>query len=359
MKKILTILIAALALPAFSQQTKTLTADKHNEYGLVYSLPKTAVTYEITARHTIRAAGPYWQYARKYLGTDDVIREDSESWEIVSVSATTHGVSDPRKQYLMQLKPGAVTFIGVSADGMLLSINTDPAPAVPVTAYRPPRPIEKPDVRAYLQFVNEDFLSSQSAVKQAQLMQESLLEVRDARLALTRGTADVMPTDGRQLELMLESLARQETALTQAFTGVEAEETVTRKFTVIPEEEGSTVVLRVSDFAGFVDADDLSGWPLVLSVEVTELPELPVNEKGEEKRIPKDAVIYALPATASLTLSLKDDVIDRREVSLAQFGTTFGLDPKLFTDRKAPSCAIFDASTGALRKISELKLSEP
>ena len=53
------------------------------------------------------------------------------------------------------------------------------------------------------------------------MLAESLMEIRDSYLSLTRGTADNMPTDGRQLELMLNSLHDQESALTAAFTGTE------------------------------------------------------------------------------------------------------------------------------------------
>lgn len=74
--------IAALS-PATAQQTRTLTADKHNEYGLVYSLPVTSLRFAVTARQTVSHAGPYYQYAKKYIGTDKVIAEDSEKWEIV------------------------------------------------------------------------------------------------------------------------------------------------------------------------------------------------------------------------------------------------------------------------------------
>ena len=42
-----------MLLPARSQQTRLLTADKHNEYGLAYSLPVTSVRFEITARQTV------------------------------------------------------------------------------------------------------------------------------------------------------------------------------------------------------------------------------------------------------------------------------------------------------------------
>ena len=55
---------AAAALPAQAQQTKMLTADKHNEYGIVYRLPVTSVRFEVTARRTVSKAGPYYQYAK-------------------------------------------------------------------------------------------------------------------------------------------------------------------------------------------------------------------------------------------------------------------------------------------------------
>ncbi len=81
---------------------------------------------------------------------------------------------------------------------------------------------ENPDpvnIREYLQYVDEDFIASQSSVKQAQMLAENLMEIRDAKTSLTRGTAETMPTDGRQPELMLESLRHQEAAMTAAFTG--------------------------------------------------------------------------------------------------------------------------------------------
>ena len=40
---------------------------------------------------------------------------------------------------------------------------------------------------------------------------------------------------------------------------------------------------------------------------------------------------------------------------IAQFGTTFGLSPAVFTDKKAPSYAIFNPATGALETIAEIK----
>lgn len=349
--KILALLLPVLAFGANAQQTRILNADKHNEYGLVYTLPTTALRIDITARHDARRAGEYAQYAKRYVGTDKVVMEDADVWTITEVKVTPYGIPDPEQRYLMQLKPGATTYIGVSDDGMLLSINKEPsAPAVlPQTAADTQLPVY--DSREFLQYVNEDFLSSQSSVKRAQMLAESLMEVRDAKVSLTRGTAETMPTDGRQLELMLNSLAHQEEVITQAFTGWEGSETVTRSFTYLPGEDDEATLLRFSDFAGFVDSDDLRGAPVRLDLKVTQRGQLPVNAKGEEKMIPKDAVIYAIPGMAEISISHDGKKLWSNELPMAQYGTVFGLAPTLFTDKKDPSWATFDPVTGALTAI--------
>lgn len=343
-----------LAIPATAQQTRTLTADKHNEYGLVYTLPVTAVRFDVTARHTVSHAGPYFQYAKKYIGTDKVVKEDSEHWEILSVKATPVGIPDTENEYLMQLKPGALTSICVADDGMLLAINRDvDAPAAPEM---PEDTRLKSEVgpRDYLQFVNEDFLASQSSAKQAQMLSESLMEVRDAKISLTRGTAETMPTDGRQLELMLNSLSQQEASMTAAFLGTVESQNVTRSFVFTPGEPGRSVLFRMSDFAGFVAADDYSGEPVYVNVKVTRRGEMPVDDKGDEKKVPRDAVIYNIPGAATVSLSHSGKTLWSGDLECSQYGIQFGLQPTLFSDRKARSYAVFDPATGALVKIAEV-----
>lgn len=342
--------------PAIGQQTKVLTADKHNEYGLVYTLPKTALRIEVTATREVRKAGPYYQYAKKYVGTDKVVKDDAEIWTIGSVRVAPYGVPDTSTRYLMQLKPGATTFIGVADDGMLLSINTDPAD-IPEFKSSTPGGMEGEKLadKEYLQYVDEDFIASQSSAKQAQMLAESLMEIRDAKLSLTRGTADQMPTDGKQLELMLNSLSHQEAAITAAFLGNITKETVVKSYTYLPEEDGRTVLFRLSDFGGFVEPDDFSGEPVYINVSVTEEGSLPVDAKGETKKVPKDAVAYTIPGSAKITLTYKGKTLFSEDYDMAQFGVVFGLNPLLFSDKKAPSYAVFDPATGGLKEIGALK----
>ncbi len=368
MRKLFLTMLSALCagspLAAGAQQTKVLTADKHNEYGLVYSLPLTALEITVTARHDVARRGPFYQYAGKYMGTDKVITQDAESWTVTAVDVRPYGVADPEAQFLMQLKPGATTYIAVADDGMLLGINCKPeAPAAPA---KPDGPRAVVDLRStlgdgteYLQYVDEDFIASQSSAKQAQMLSESLMEVRDAKVSLTRGTADPMPTDGRQLELMLNSLAHQEEVMSRAFLGAKATETVSRTYTMTPADDGTFTLLRMSDFAGFVDADDYSGTPVKVTVKTTAEGKLPVDAKGEEKRVPKDAVMYAIPGTAKVTVEWEGRKLFEKELDFAQFGTLFGLNPLLFTDRKDPSYATFNPATGALKEIGSAAAEEP
>lgn len=342
------------ALPAGAQKTQMLTADKHNEYGLVYTLPVTAIRFDITARHTVGHAGPYYQYAKKFAGTDQVVKEDFDAWEILSVRATPYGVPDKENSFLMQVKAGAMTSICVDENGMLLAINKEVTAPAAVQAEPDTRLKADVGVRDYQKFVNEDFVASQSSAKQAQMLSESLMEVRDARVSLTRGTAETMPSDGRQLELMLNSLAQQEAAYMAAFTGAVESQTVTRTFTFLPEDAGRSILFRMSDFAGFVDADDYSGEPVYIDIEITHKPELPVDAKGKEKELPKDAVIYNLPGAAKVTLTLAGRTLWQGDVEFSQFGTQFGLQPSLFSDKKGRSFATFDPATGALTEIAEI-----
>lgn len=351
-----TALAAALLMPCavMGQQTKRLTAEKHNEYGIVYTLPVTALSVTVKARKTVTVPGPFHQYAKQCLGTSEVATTESTVWDVTDVNVEPFGIADRNEEYLMQLKPGALTYVTVGTDGMLLAINADEQPdghpaAEAVLLSTDGEADYNPN--AYLQYASEDFLASQSSLKQAQMLAESIMEVRDAKISLTRGTADNMPTDGRQLELMLQSLSHQEEVMTKAFTGNTYSQLMEATYTFIPDREGRFVVLRINDFEGFTDADDLSGEPMYITIDNIETATLPKDEKGEDKKLPKDAVIYTIPGSARVSLTWRGRQVVSRQFEMAQYGVQFGLNPLLFTDKKAPSYLIIDPATGGIRSI--------
>lgn len=351
------IITASVSIPTQAQQTKILTPDKHNDYGLVYSLPVTALKITVTAEKQTRIAGPYANYAKKYLAASSPISESGEKWTITDVRVTPVGVADPGQQYIMQLKPGATTFISVSGDGMLLSINKEEEDMSARGVVNKPK-VEKFTGKEYLQYVDEDFIASQSKAKQAEMLAESIMDVRDSYLSLTRGTADTMPVDGKQLELMLNSLKEQERAMTAAFIGCSYSETVCETFTLIPDEEGIYTPFRFSDFKGFCDAEDYAGAPVNLTLKLNSEGKIPTDNNGKDKEMPKDAVRYCVPGNASVSLSFDGKKLYSANVDFAQFGVVFGLAPNLFTDKKQPSYATFNPATGAIETLGTISARE-
>ena len=60
---------------------------------------------------TVRKAGPYYQYAQRYLSVGNPIAEDSQTWKLKSINVTSYGVPDEENRYLMQFKGGNGVFL--------------------------------------------------------------------------------------------------------------------------------------------------------------------------------------------------------------------------------------------------------
>lgn len=350
------ILLAGTAFGSRAQQTRMLSADKNTDYGIAYSLPQTALQVYVQGTVTETVPGPYYKYAERYLGKKDVNVAPSRVSDINSVDVLAYGVPGTQK-YVMQLKPGALTQICVSEDGMLTGINTS-APVPELPQYAQADDTAAPDMDEYLRYVDADFLSSLSSARQAEMLAQTIMEIRDSRLSLSRGTAETMPADGRQLELMLQSLEQQENALTRAFLGYTHTRHFSRVYSCLPDSTDSDtrmVLCRLSNEAGLIDADSYAGEPLYISIGEAAEIEWPVDAKGAPKALPKDGVMYALPASAEVSLQWRGSTLYSKQFEFAQFGRIFALDPKLFTDKKNPSQATFDAVTGALTSIQTIK----
>ena len=114
------------------------------------------------------------------------------------------------------------------------------------------------------------------------------------------------------------------------------------------------VIARLSAVDGLIDADNLAGAPITVDVKVIEQGTLPVNEKGEVKTFPKGGVAYTIPGTAAVSVNFGGNRVASQQVSLAQLGIVFGLNPALFTDKKEPYKVIFDPATGAVLDLAPM-----
>lgn len=350
----LSLMLAACSLNA--QTTQKLTANKINEYGLIYTLPTTVLDVTVEAEKTVKQPGEFFRYAHKYLGIDP-ITEPSTTCTLKSVVVTPRGVADKDESYLVQFKSGSSPFIMVNGENFPLSINTEkkayiPQAKLPVAQTPTPTILE---TDAAKQAITAEMLQSHSSAKRAELAATRIFELRQSRSDIISGTAENMPSDGQAMQLALDNLAAQEAALTAMFIGTEQVSTQVENFTVTPPSgdmnEWESVVARLSVLDGIVDAENLSGDPISIKVKVTSRGTLPKNEKGEEKRFPKGGMAYRIPGRANVTVNFMGNQVVNQDSDFAQYGIVFGLDPNLFTDKKAPAYAIFNPITGELTEI--------
>lgn len=359
MKHYLLILAAAcVGLNAAAQKTEKLTASKGNDYGLVYTLPKTAVDITVETETTVKARGEFANYARMRLGIDNAVTEPSTRVTVKSITIGTRGVPDSDNRWIAQFKPGSTVSILLDEGGIPLAINADAVDGaqpreLPKAVPMPVSPLDKPVAQ---QVLTQEMIRSTSLSKKAELAAQRIYELREQRNELISGNVENMPADGASLKVALDALAEQEEALTAMFAGTTLTGTQVSTFSFVPSshEVADSVVARISPVDGITDSDDLRGIPLTVSIRVISRGELPVNDKGEAKKFPKGGVAYNIPGAAEITVSYGGKVMGTKTVDLAQLGTTFGIDPDLFTHKKTPMQATFSPITGALLSLEPL-----
>lgn len=348
--RILIALSLILACHTQAQDAVQLFPEKFNDYALNYYLPTTVVEVEFVATKTINKAGPYYQYAQKYLGTKEVITENSEKWTLDRASMITHGVANTENRYQLTFKAGQTPYIFVNPEGCIISVNTAPDSIAPNTF----PPVEE-DVISNIdtkKALSEEMLMSGSTAKMAELAAKQIYRIRESRMNLLTGEADNMPADGQSLKIIIEQLDQQEAALTALFLGTTSTKHYTKRIKYMPQEDvANSVIMRFSDTYGFVDADNLSGAPIYLSVQVTEKGEYPVDNKGVVKSVPKGALAYTIPGKATIRLQYGRNTLCEENIPVAQLGVVFGLSPSLLTSKKEPTYVIFNPATGGISEI--------
>jgi hypothetical protein len=186
--------------------------------GCVYSLPKTLVRISVLVEKTTYEPGDFAPFAQRYLRMADVSQEPSTSFRVVGLSQTPMPVADTTKVYSVKFDARTVAArMTLADDGRLLGLNVDDAADAEAPAPFQPQP--QPEWVNPRQFMSEEILSCGSAEKMAELTAHEIYDLRENRSLLIKGQADFMPQDGRQMQIMLDELDRQDRSLSSLFVG--------------------------------------------------------------------------------------------------------------------------------------------
>jgi len=329
--------------------------------GIAYSLPRTGIKIRVVAEKETRVAGPYAQYAQKYLGIENTSSSNSEKWEIKSIDIETFAEPDPEQVH--KAIGASASLLSLTSSGIIAGINSEEQTEEPVPETNnmatenliPDYPFT--DLSMWGMFTKGDSLNkyrtvSKSLEEKAAEAAETIYTLRNSRFRLLTNADDEPLPDGKSFEVMAKELGDMERGQLALFIGKSAEKTYEYCFCFIPGENDvkGEVVFRFSENKGVLPKTDLSGKPVIIDVSKTD--ELETQQKKQVNSQNPDAgksgIYYRMPGKAEISLSNGVSTLATTRATIAQFGAVAPL-PEEFLDGR--HMIQFHPETGAIKSI--------
>lgn len=288
---------------------------------LAYSLPKTTLSFEVTAVREQFYAGPYAKYASKYLGID-ARQSDKTTYEITEIKMSPCVEADQSRRFVVTPGDGTKTFLQLSAQGLIsisdgmtgeisywrfpsrskgdfsgkgISSNLTSEEA---TLYKNVKTADSYNKVA----IRQDMVVSKSAEQRAKEAAEMIFNLRKKRVQIVTGDTDAT-FSGEAMGSVINEITKLEQEYMTLFTGYSDFKTETKKFDVVPDAKNAKqvyVAFRLSDREGLVSADNMTGKPYLLELK----PEKVSDPTGDVKPSKSTNIaVYRIPAVCEVKLS--------------------------------------------------------
>jgi hypothetical protein len=149
---------------------------------------------------------------------------------------------------------------------------------------------------------------------------DMILKLRKQRLQIVTGDTDATYS-GEAMAAAITELTRLEQEYMTLFTGYSETQTQKMNFDIVPEAERETqkyVAFRLSDTAGLLPADNLSGRPIVIEFVPGTFQQ--IEETLVDKKKPAVLAYYRIPAVCTVKLTDGRDILLQSRVPVYQLG---------------------------------------
>lgn len=309
---------------------------------LTYSLPSTSITLEVEAVQEKFYAGPYARFAEKYLGIK-ARQRDETSFRLTQIQMLPLLEADQGRRYSVNVRKGQLdgTFLKLasggfvsfsdanSGEGALWRFTTDGKgdfsgkgissnlTSESATLYRNDR-----KESAYNKVsVQQSMLVEKSLEQRAAETAQMILKLRRQRLQIVTGDTDATYS-GEAMGAAIDEITRLEKEYMTLFAGYSDFQTQKMRFEVIPEAGRDSqiyVAFRLSDTAGLVPADNLSGKPVVMEITPQEFSS-PVLTEADLKNRREPLVYYRIPAMCTVKLLDGVNLLMQSRMPIFQLG---------------------------------------
>ena len=316
--------------------------------GVNYALPATGIRAEVTVRKVTFTPGEYAKYAERFLHIQNAGTQQQVVQSIESINISQYGEPDSTKYYTVKMKDKTIAPMAqLTENGILVSINKTVDLPQPQTAQHKSTS-HRLDSRKYF---TSEMLSASSTTKMAELAAQEIMDIRESKNALRRGTMETMPKDGASLNILLKELNAQEDALLQLFTGYSDTLTYSETYSIMPTADvDKCVFFRFSSKLGLLDDDDLAGNPYYISI--TDQHTVPLPTEAEQKKRKITGIVYNMPSVANVKVFTNTSTLYDKDLPFAQFGTIDVLANTLF-GKESTTSVTFNPVTGGLVKIEK------
>lgn len=330
--------------------------DLGSKQGIFYALPQTWIKVDIVVNKTEYVAGPYAEFAGKYLDLENVSTNNYNEYVISDVKMSTVGKPDPANFYFVELddkllKENKAFIMTLAESGLVSGINGAYANAATKELskgmvgekseyqdlfhyFAETNLYEKSDTiirkvvvdtitveKIYLEKRWVEKSNEQKAVEAA----NKISKIRDSRYNLITGYQEI-PYETGAITYMDQELKHLEHEYMSLFTGITIEKTIRYSFTVLPEINdfnGEIPVCIFSERSGVKDLNASGGERIFVRFETAESNQNLISAARTREQVSGDnhGFYYRIPATSLVTLDVNDDIIIRDNLQIAQFGT--------------------------------------
>ncbi len=350
------VFLAGCSVVEYYQRGKALAqADQVPAKSLVYALPRTTLTVDVTVRKTMFRHGPYYQYAEKYLGITEVSNEDWVEWNISDIKIRGEEEIDPEQYYMLESNgPLEVNVFALTKSGLILTPNPasyeKKSVIQSIISEEPEHPFHTDlSVKRNITFVydtNYRFIDTDTGFvrvpylyerevqltleEQAEEAANFIIKIRKRRFKLMSGQYDVFP-EGIALQYAVENLTVLEKEYIALFIGKYKDEDYHLSFQYTPGEDPVDLpylLFRFSTQSGVVPLNDLTGKPVMLDIIqrgnnkiIDDLTYTPAEEGEEDNK----ALFYRIPQVANIRVIYEQQVLAEKDLLIYQFGPTLRL----------------------------------
>lgn len=373
------LLIVGISFAQINVSHVTSELDVSSKQGVFYALPATLIQVNLKVTKTEYIAGPYAQYASKYLDLENVITDDYNNYEIVEARLNTSAVPDPDHIYFAELNPKTTkenvsVLLSLSEAGLAMGVDGTVPGGVETSLTSSGFHVKSGDTDYFRYFAETNLVEQTDTIIQKVVVDTVVMEkfyldkrwveksdeqkaveaankinkIRDARFNLLSGYQEV-PFDAGAISFMYDKLVKLEDEFLSLFAGISIKKQLHYTFTVKPDKEENSILTPVfvfSSTSGIKSVGSTGGEKINLRIEkLTDLTNLnAVVNKRNDGNSGNHGFYYRIPSSAIVTLEINNDIKPQRTFPISQLGETTYLPTHVTSVQ-------FHKNTGAIKAI--------